>query len=164
MILTDRMSDTEKTIKKIIHLMQTDTSVDAPADAIKWSKNLFRTKVSEQKKGFARKVLAVLQVDLQPNKAVFGERSASSAQSRQMLFEAGENSIDLRISESEKGFDIKGQILGEGFENTSVKLGKHETKTNELSEFKFEKIPANDYELTLQNADKEIVLKGINLE
>ena len=63
-------------------------------------------------------------MDLSPNKAAFGERSASATQVRQMLFGAGENSIDLRIIENEKGLlTMHGQILGEGFENAFVKLG-----------------------------------------
>lgn len=155
--------NSDKTVEKIIYLMQTDKSVDAPQDAIQWSKNIFRTRAAESKKSFAEKVLAVLQMDLSPNKAVFGERSASANQARQMLFEAGENSIDLRIKETEKGLEIHGQILGEGFENALIKLGEFEKKANELSEFKFSEIPNGKYDLSLQSGEKEIVIKELNL-
>lgn len=143
--------------------MQTDKSVDAPQDAIKWSKNIFRTRAIEPKRSIVEKVLAVLQMDISPNKAAFGERSTSVTQTKQMLFEAGEDSIDLRISEGEKGFNIKGQILGEGFENATVKLGSFETNANDLSEFSFDEIPGGKYDLTLKTNEKEILIEEIEL-
>ncbi len=164
MILGNTMKNSDDNIKRIITLMQLDDSVDAPADAIKWSKNIFRSRVAEPKRSMVETVLAVLQMDLSPNKAAFGERSVSTTQTRQMLFEANENSIDLRISSDENGFALKGQILGEGFENTTVKIGEFETKTNDLSEFKFENITSGNYDLILKSDEKEIVLKGIELD
>ena len=163
MNLVNTMSNSDDNIKRIINLMQTDNSVDAPADAIKWSKNIFRSRVGEPKKSIVEKVLAVLQMDLSPNKAVFGERSASTSQARQMLFEAGENSIDLRIYEGENNFTIKGQILGEGFENAIVKIDEGEVIANDLSEFTLENITEGKHDLTLKTETKEIVLKGIEL-
>ncbi len=156
-------NNSDKTVEKIIYLMRTDKSVDAPQNAINWSKNIFRTRAIEPKKSFVEKIRAVLQMDLSPNKAAFGERSASANQARQMLFEAGENSIDLRIKETEKFLEIHGQILGEGFENAVVKLGEFETNTNELSEFKFAEIPNGKYDLNLQKGNSEIVIENLDL-
>lgn len=155
--------NSDKTAEKIIYLMQTDRSVDAPPDAVNWSKNIFRTRAAGSKKSFVRKVLAHLQLDLSPDKAVFGERSASSAKARQMLFEAGENSIDLRIEKAKMGLEIHGQILGEGFENAVVKLGDFETKTDDLSEFKFTGIPGGKYDLRLQTDEREILIENLDL-
>ena len=155
----------EDFLNKIVHLMQTDRSEDAPKDAVKWAKNIFRARVAEQKKSFAQKVLAVLQMDLSPDKAAFGERSASASQVRQMLFGAGDNSVDLRITKTEKGaLNIHGQILGEGFANSTVKLGGFSTEANELSEFKFTEISAGNYDLTFQTNDTEIVIENLNLD
>lgn len=156
-------NNSDKTVEKIIYLMQTDRSVDAPQDAINWSKNIFRTRAIEPKKSFVEKIRAVLQMDLSPDKAVFGERSASSSQARQMLFEAGENSVDLRIKETKKGLEIHGQILGKGFENAKVKFGEFETETNELSEFKFSGISNGKYDLNLKSGEKEIVIENLDL-
>ena len=161
------MSKTDdQTIEKIIRLMQSDESIDAPADSIQWAKNLFRARVAEPKKSFAQKVLAVLQMDLSPNKAVFGERSASSA-TRQMLFAAGENGIDLRISKTKKGLNLHGQILGEGFANCAVKIAggnaSFEVRANELSEFNFAEISSGQYNLILQGGENEITVKGLEL-
>lgn len=144
--------------------MQTDKSADAPQDSVKWAKNIFRSRVREPKKSLAQKVLAVLQMDLSPDKAAFGERSASALQARQMLFAAGENGIDLRISETEKGaLNVQGQILGESFANCTVKLGEFETRANDLSEFKFDEIPAGNYELIFETDETEIVIQALEL-
>jgi hypothetical protein len=142
-------------IDKIVSLMQKDNSFDAPKDAIQWSKNIFRSKVSESKKSLMQKVLAVLQMDLKQGQPAFGERSASASKSRQMLFQAGEISIDIRITNDE----IKGQILALGFENSEVMLGEFSTKVNELSEFTFSNIPNGSYDLILKNSEKEITIE-----
>ena len=157
----------EDLLNKIVQLMQTDNSADAPADAVQWSKNLFRSRAAEPEKSLLRRVLAVLQVDLSPDKAAFGERSASASQVRQMLFAAGGNLIDLRIAKVNKGFKVSGQILGEGFAGAEVKLfneGKNFTvKSNELSEFSFDKIAKGKYTLSLIFKDKEIIIENIEI-
>lgn len=153
----------DQTIEKIILLMQTDDSIDAPKDSIKWAKNLFKTRIAQPKKSILKKVLTVLQVDLAPNQAAYGERSVGSAQSRQMLFQAGENALDIRIAETKHGFEIYGQILGKGFERGTVKVGDFETNTNELGEFKLSGIPKGDYSLTVQNNENEITVEILSL-
>lgn len=150
-------------VERIIHLMQTDDSVDAPADAIKWSKNIFKTRAVRERTSLKDKILAILKVDLAPNKAAFGERSASAGKARQMLFEAGENSIDLRVRSTGSGFEIRGQILGEGFVNARVSLGNSTTRTNELSEFRFENVSAGEYDLEIEG-EKILRIAGIDLK
>ena len=165
MKLMSKTNDQE--INRIIYLMQTDKSFDAPTDAIQWSKNLFRARAAEPKKSIIETVLAVLQLDLSPNRAAFGERSASTSQARQMLFEAGDNGIDLRIKQEEKGLNVQGQILGEGFANCLVRIfnenDSFEVRTNELSEFKFAEISSGIYNLSLQASEKEIVVENLEL-
>ena len=163
MAFANTMNNSDENVKKIIRLMQMDDSVDAPEDAVEWSKKLFRTRVFEPKKSVVERIRAVLKLDLAPNRPVFGERSAAAGQSRQMLFEAGENAVDLRISEGAKGFTVKGQILGEGLAGVSVKLGDLNAETNEPGEFRLENVPAGTYDLTIRTAEKEIVLEEIEL-
>ena len=162
-------NNNEDLLNKIVHLMQTDNSADAPKDSIEWSKNLFLSRAAEPKKSLVQKVLAVLQMDLSPDKAAFGERSASSASNiRQMLFSAGDYQIDLRIAQANKGFTVTGQILGEDFAGAEIALvndAKNFTaKTNELGEFKFENISKDKYTLSLTFKDKEIVIEDIEIE
>lgn len=163
-----RKMNNEDLINKITHLMQSDDSADAPEDAVRWSKNLFRSRAVKPKKSVVERMLAVLQIDLAPDKAAFGERSASVARARQMLFGAGANQIDLRIAPMNKAFRVTGQVLGAGFEGAEVKISDAEktftAKSNELSEFVFEKISKGTYTLTLQIRGKEIVIKNIVID
>ncbi len=159
--------DQEKLLENIVSLMENDDSFDAPADAVKWSKNLFLTRTAVVRPTFVQKISAILQMDLSPNKAAFGERSASASSARQMLFGAGDHSIDLRITKSGKTFNINGQILGENFAESEIKLANAEktftAKANEMSEFKFEKVAAGNYDLSLVKNELEIVIENIEI-
>jgi negative regulator of replication initiation len=108
MRLMSKTSDRE--IEQIIRLMRRDASYDAPEDAVRWSKNIFRSKAAAQRKSLIERVAAVLQIDLSPNRAAFGERSASAGQARQMLFQAGDASLDLRIRQEEKARMCRGRF------------------------------------------------------
>jgi len=159
------MSKTDdQNINRIVYLMEADESFDAPQDAIRWSKNIFLSRAAAPKKSIVEKVLAVLQMDLSPNRAAFGERSASASQARQMLFQAGENALDIRIVKTEKGFNLHGQVLGEGFAGCVIKLGKFETAVNELGKFKLTEIPGGIYDLSVQINIQEIVVESLELK
>lgn len=64
---------------------------------------------------------------------------------------------------SEKGFNVKGQILGEGFKTANVKICSFETKASNLSDFNFGEIPGGKYDLTLKTNEKEILIEEIEL-
>ena len=159
---------TEKNIVEIIELMRRDNSVDAPDDQIRWASNLFRTRASEPNRSLMTRLVAALQMEIAPNKPAFGERSASTSQGRQLLFQAGDHAVDLRIEPRGKTFGIRGQILGEGFGGASIRLvndtTSFETTASEISEFTFASVPAGEYELTADGDKFEIVLKAINIE
>ncbi|MFN6964645.1 MAG: hypothetical protein ACK4S4_12890 [Pyrinomonadaceae bacterium] len=165
---------TEDNLEKIIELMRTDDSVDAPAASISWAKELFRPRAIEarleSRQGSAiRKIFATLTAELGGRRPAFGERSAGAAAERQMLFSANEFAIDLRVRPAKgKRFDLAGQILGpvssaatvtlsaEGFESVAT--------VSDASEFEFRKIPAASYELTVRDADGgEIVIPGLDI-
>lgn len=148
----------------LIHLMQTDDSVDAPTDAIKWSKNLFKTRAVEAKPGIIETLIGVLQSSLNPGQAAVGERSATAEQARQMLFEAGDSSIDLRISEIGGMFKVEGQLFGSESENAEVFFAGQQTELDEFGSFAFDSVAEGTYEIKLRLEDREIVLKGIVLE
>lgn len=153
----------DETIEKIISLMQTDRSVDAPPDAVQWSKNLFRARAAEPKTSVVRKVLAVLRMDLSGARPAFGERSASGAPARQMFFQAGDNAIDIRLARSENEFYIRGQILGGDFSGCAVRLGEFEAELNEFGEFELMKIPNGVYNLSVLGNEEEIVVENLEL-
>lgn len=160
------LMNNEKMIEKIVFLMETDNSADAPADTVKWAKNIFRTRAVEPRRTLVEKIFAVLQIDLAPNKAVFGERSATGA-TRQMLFAAGENSIDLRIGGTGSKRSIAGQILGDGFGGATLKLqnenGIYQVNAGEMSEFRFDNVAKGIYRLVATGAAKEVIIDGIEV-
>lgn len=168
MKLTGRMKNSdEEFIEKIVALMKADESTDAPADSVKWAKNLFfaRAAASAPRKSLLKRVIAVLQTNLSPHETAFGERSAGSHAARQMLFEAGDTSVDLRVTEDKKDvFNLRGQILGENFENSIIEIGEFETRTNELGEFALHAVPRGVYQMTISNDETEIVIDALNLE
>ena len=159
---------TEKNLQNILDLMQRDDSVDAPADSIRWASNLFRTRATQPKSSLVKKIAAILQMDIAPGKPAFGERSASASKVRQMLFRADDNAVDIRVEPSKKGFTVRGQVLGTGFENASVTLSDdvatRETPTSETSEFHFENVVAGRYELVIRGEGIEISLRAIDVE
>lgn len=152
---------------KIINLMKTDESKDAPSDSLVWAKNIFRSKIAEPKKSILQKILAVLEMDLSPNAAAFGERSASSP-TRQLFYKAGEIGISLRISKDENDLSVMGQILGEGFENCEIELKSIQASisisSNEISEFRLLKVPFGNYDLFIRSLETELVIENVNLD
>lgn len=154
----------EAKLDRIIGRMRLDDSVDAPLDSIKYAKNLFRTR-DVSKSTLVRRVLAALRVDLTPGSAAFGERSGTAEKARQMLYESGDIAVDLRISPAEKDFEIRGQILGDGFENCAVEikntLATGNTTTDELSEFRLIGLPTGQYTLFIRNLETEVVIENI---
>lgn len=153
----------EQRIEHIIRRMQTDTAVDAPAELVQFAKGLYRTRVAEQSPSLMQRIAAVLSVDLAPGRAAFGERSATGITARQMLFEAGDNAIDLRVTAVGKGFDVRGQILGDGFEGGSVGLGDLITEIDENGGFEFSGVSGGEYSLTASGDTQEIFVEKIIL-
>jgi len=148
--------------------MLADRSTDAPADSIKWAKNLYRTRTTQQPAGILQRIMAVVTADLAPGKPAFGERSGSAGQARQMLFEAGENAVDLRITSAKTGFDIRGQVLGDGFENAVIELAAGDARftatADPMATFSISGIPAGDYDLTIKAEAAGIVIEQLRLK
>jgi hypothetical protein len=162
------MKTSEQRIEHIVKRMLADRLQDAPADAIKWAKDLYRTRVVAKPAGLLQRIVAVITADIAPGQLAFGERSGSAGQARQILFEAGENAVDLRITSANGKFDIRGQILGDGFENADIELASGDTKftakADEMSTFSFGSVSAGDYSLTVSNDSAEIVIEQLTLK
>ena len=157
----------EKNLQNIIELMRRDDSVDAPADSVRWASNLFRTRAVESKPSFVKKLAAVFQMEIAPNKPAFGERSSATSTVRQILYSAGDNAIDIRIEKTKRGFTVRGQILGSGFAEARVRMADDnntfEAPVDDAGEFRLENIPAGTYEVAIHNAEIEITLKAFDI-
>jgi hypothetical protein len=154
-------------LNKVVSLMASDDSTDAPASAIQWSKNIFRTRAVAPQKSLLTRILGALQFDLAPDAVAFGERSAVGAGERQMFFTAGEYGVDLRVAATGRSSSVRGQIIGQGFAGVTAKLSGNGTELNatlnELSEFQFAKVAAGEYSLSINNGITEIVVESISL-
>ncbi len=160
------MNSKEDNIERVIRRMLADRSTDAPAGAIKYAKDLYRTRVAEPKASVLQRVMAVMKVDLAPNRAAFGERSAGTGQARQVLFDTGDNAVDLRIAAVDKGFDIRGQVLGSGSEDGAVELvGKAASASGKLANgtFRLGAVPAGVYSLSIRCGGKEIFIDKLTV-
>jgi hypothetical protein len=84
-----------------------------------------------------------------------------------MLFEAGDNAIDIRIVESGESLEVRGQIIGDGFENGEIFLdgngAAYSAELNEISEFSLRQVARGAYRLTVRGRGKEIVVEDIDL-
>jgi hypothetical protein len=153
-------------IDKLLNRMRTDDSVDAPMDSVKWVKNLFRTRIPAER-SLIEKIRAVLQIDIGPAQPVFGERSSAAGLGRQVLFTAGETSIDIRIAAGKRDVSIRGQLVGEGLTGASVRLlsneGNYESTADREGEFTFERVAPGVDELQIQTSTKLIVIERIEL-
>ena len=158
------MIKSDKNIEKIIELMQTDDSVDAPTDTISRSKNIFRSKVPVPKQSVLQRVIGILIQELTPETPALGERSAAIGKVRQMLFEADENRVDLRVSAHDDSFDVRGQILGRGWEGAVVEFAGHTGYVDKFGAFAVKGVGAGIYDLLIKGLSIEIVLRGIELD
>jgi len=154
-----------KKLDQIIELMESDDSVDAPMESITWAKNLYRTR---QKKPFLiKRFVASLQMDIPAGKPAFGERSRSAGSSRQMLFNAGEHAIELRISSESSHVSMNGQVLGDGFAGAEFAVSSgalQRTMTlGRMSEFEMLDLPKGFYTLTIRSQEKEIVIENVDI-
>lgn len=161
------MGPDEKNIEKIINLMLSDDSIDASSRDVEWAKNLSRAWGLNSTPSLIRRIIAVLAQELSVDQPVFGERSASPAVARQMLFTADEYAIDLRLTSSTEGVNIHGQILGGQCEGAQVKLYNddfsHETVIDESDEFRIDNLPNGTYTLVLNSDKVEIILNDLEI-
>lgn len=160
-------SSEEKRIEHIIRRMQADDSVDAPAGALRYAKDLFRSAALSPQPSLLKRIIAVLNIDLAPNQTAFGERAGADGQPRQMLFDADEYAVDLRIRESGEGFQLRGQVLGYGFENGVVELKDNDgsviDRLDEFSEFTLKNIKPGEYSMIVRGTETEIFVEKFTL-
>lgn len=147
-----------------IGLMRSDKMEDAPDYAIKFAFNIMPRKAIAETPSLLQKIAAALSFDSATFTPAYGVRSGATAKSRQLIFNADEMEIDLRVTQQGINWVISGQILGE-CENGWVELtgenAKVESAINELCEFKLPPIKAGSYFLKLVIENLEIELPQI---
>lgn len=99
-------------LEQTVQLMRADESEPAPPDALAYVLNLFRQRAAAPEPSRLRRVLAALSFDSAQLAPAFGVRSGGTA-ARQLLYNAGENDLDVRVAPAGEGsWVVTGQLLG----------------------------------------------------
>jgi hypothetical protein len=146
-------------LDRLVQLMRSDKSEDAPSYVINRALRLMRQPAPAQQMSGLRRLLALVQFDSYTQPFAAGVRSGPDAV-RQMLFVAEDTELDLRIVPESGQWRISGQVLGTDTEGSITLAGSeahHEVALNELSEFQLPLVNKGAYSLILRTGVHEIV-------
>jgi hypothetical protein len=150
-----------------------DQSTEPPAWVVKRAVRLFEQK-GERRGVVARlgEAIASLVFDSMARPVAVGVRSAQPS-NRQLLYRAGDYSIDLLVNASgEAEAELMGQVLREGdfefecvngLELQLVRKGKtvSSAKTNNIGEFSISGLGEGDYDLRVETAEVSITIQDL---
>jgi hypothetical protein len=162
-------------ITTVARLAAADEAVDPPTWVVRQAVALFEQVRPGREPGVLRKLVASLVFDTFAQPQLAGVRSTGLA-TRQCLYRYSEYDVDLSF-EPVNGSDrvnVSGQVLGpsEDFESVSgimVRLiqgtnAMHETVTNHLGEFTFDRVSKGMYDLTIQLSDGEVRITQLEVK
>ncbi len=154
-------------LDEIVRLMATDRAADAPRDVVAYAMNIFSGRAKSPRHSLKRRILAALSFDSSNNPApAFGVRSGQTG-SRQLIYSAEENDIDLRITLHDDMWVVAGQVLRENCAGGHVEIeglsGSAGAALNELCEFTLPAVPPGNYLLRVHMADVEVELPQLEL-
>jgi hypothetical protein len=154
-------------LEQVIGLMRTDEGVDAPPALVSHAINLFRSRaIASSEPSLVKRVLAALSFDSLQMSPAFGVRSGQPA-ARQLLFSAGENDLDLRVTPSNDAWIVSGQVLGSQCAGGQVELEgsglTSRAELNEQCEFRLPPVPAGSYQLRLRLGLTEVEVPELEL-
>lgn len=157
-------------LEQVVGLMRADEGLDAPPALVSQAINLFRARaVREASPSLTRRILAALSFDSLQMSPAYGVRSGQAA-ARQMLFSAGDNDLDLRVTRSGEGWVIAGQVLGAncaGLKGSVELQGAGRTSGAELNdqcEFRLPPVGAGSYRLRVRFGDDLIEIPELELK
>lgn len=155
-----------QTLRQTIGLMRSDDVEDAPANLVKYAKNIFTGRSANREPSRLARVLASLTFDSLTAKPAFGLRSGTSA-GRQLLYSTELADIDLRVSPQSGEWELAGQILGSSQSGGKVNLESDSFSAsavlNELSEFGFQSVPSGIYTMFVHLPELEIEIPPLQL-
>jgi anti-sigma factor RsiW len=163
-----RCSDEAAQLERLIGLMRTDTTEDAPPPVIARAVQLFQAQrlPASAAPGLRRHILAVLRFDSVGLAPAFGVRSGEPS-ARQLLFSSEAYDIDLRIEPAGQAWIVSGQVLGESTAGGQAELhgvtGANPAALNEQSEFTLPAVAAGRYKLILHLADVDVELDELKI-
>jgi hypothetical protein len=153
-------------VEQVLELMRTDTAVDAPRDVLAYAVNIFRRQGAAQP-SLLRRIVAALNFDSSSNLApAFGVRSGQGT-SRQLIYSAEENDIDIHITPEDENWIVAGQVIGDECVGGRIEIeGEGELATaalNDLCEFTLPPVRPGNYTLRLRLGDAEVEIPRLEL-
>lgn len=154
-------------LDEVVRLMATDHAEDAPRDVVAYAMNIFSGRAKSLRQSLKRRILAALSFDSNMDHApAFGVRSGQSG-SRQLIYSAEENDIDLRITLHEDMWLVTGQVMRDNCGGGRVEIegpsGSARAELNELCEFTLPAVASGNYLLRVHMNDVEIELPQLEL-
>lgn len=155
-------------LEQVMLLMRTDTAPDAPRDLIAYAVNIFAQRAAAKAPSLLRRLVAALTFDSNANLVpAFGMRSGQVA-SRQLVYSAEGNDVDLRLTPLKDQWVVAGQLLGQGCEAGEVRLegetSSAAARMNELCEFTLPPVPSGSYKLFLRLGNIEVEVPQLELK
>jgi anti-sigma factor RsiW len=177
-------------LQQLIHLMQSDTTEDAPDWVVTRAIRLFRrqrdqaagqptaiSSVIEQLAQAGRRLVALLQFDSAQSPLAYGMRAGESvgenvgesAPARQLIFGAEDHLVEVRIRMAGLQWQVSGQALGAsdvspgGSVTLRNELIEIEASLNDQNEFVLPAAPAGVYEMIchLDSVNVDIVIPAL---
>jgi hypothetical protein len=156
-------------LENILGLMRTDEAEDAPREVVSRAINLFRSRAVSQVPSVIQRIAAALSFDSFQMSPAYGVRSGQAAPARQLLYNAGEYDLDLRLSETSEGWIVAGQLLGQecatgGHVELTGTQDVVQAELNEQCEFNLSAVPTGNYKLSLRLTDLEVEIPELELK
>lgn len=153
-------------IERMLSTMRSDTAVDPPPGVVDRAVRLFDRRVASTPT-LRQQIMATLRFDSLTMPLAFGTRSGALAP-RQLLFNAGDYDLDLRITPSEQPehWLLSGQLLGVATAAGTVVCSGATTYTATLSslgEFTLPPVASGTYTLAVQLPDVEMMVGALTL-
>jgi hypothetical protein len=153
-------------LQHLVSMMRSDMSEDAPRDVLAMAIGIFSQR-SQSTPSLLQRIVATLTFDSFKAAPAFGLRTGYSP-SRQMLFSAGDNDLDLRITVENDRYLVAGQVIRESCTAGVVELsgiaGSAQASLNETCEFSLPGVPLGTYSLKLKMADLEVEIPELELK
>jgi anti-sigma factor RsiW len=153
-------------IARVVGIMRDDLIEEPPAEVIERFTRLFRERYTRRSPGLRERLLAALKFDTWQQPMALGLRAAQPT-TRQMLFQAGEHDLHVRISPLGSLWSIQGQVLGANMGGNVALHGSDialEADLNELHEFTLPPVPAGSYTLTLHTGELDIEIPELEIK
>jgi hypothetical protein len=155
-------------LESVINLMRTDQAEDAPRELVAHTINLWRTRASVSKTpGLIQRIVAVLRFDSFQTAPAYAVRSGQAA-ARQLLYNAGDYDVELRIAPSGEAWDVSGQVFGRECAGGQIEMASAslvaQADLNDQCEFALAGLSIGSYQLRLRLTDLEVEIPQLELK